>query len=283
MATHGDFGGLFGFYRGKVVKHCEKSGFCKVFIPGIYPEEFEKEPDSLPDAEQAAPLFGGGTQGNGMVSIPDVDATVWCFFQNGDQNLPVYFAMSFPNDEGTSPFDMVQSGTDNGETNTFLTGDDAQNHMIRCGKCTIYLAESGQIDIQCDKDSPDDDETEQSQDEENEENEKYPEMCAKIELDGNGNITIYGNSNVTVNAPTIELKGDAVNVTSDQFNLNSNSVNLDSNYLVSKQRTFFNMETKAFNASASANIVFKTPSMYVDATEGSFIAKGKTYPPVLAF
>ena len=83
VAIHGDMSGLFGFYRGKVVKHC-KDGFCKVFIPGIYPDEFENNPDALPDAEQASPLFGGGTQGNGMISIPDVNATVWCFFQNGD-------------------------------------------------------------------------------------------------------------------------------------------------------------------------------------------------------
>ena len=275
--------GLFGFYRGKVVKHC-KDGFCKVFIPGIYPDEFENNPDALPDAEQASPLFGGGTQGNGMISIPDVNATVWCFFQNGDQNLPVYFAMSFPNDEGTSPFGEVQSGTDDGETNTFLTGEDAQNHMMRFGKCRVYFSESGQIEIRCD---PDDEEesSEESQSEGEEESlddEKYPDKCAKIEFDGNGNVTVYGNTNVTVKAPTVELIGDTVNITSDQFNVNSNVVNLDSNCMASTQKTFFTLKSPAFNVDASANIILKTPSMYVDATEGSFIAKGKTYPPVIA-
>lgn len=83
MAQHGDLGQLFGFYRGRVVKH-GKSGFCKVFIPGVYPDKYEYMPDYLPDAEQASPVFGGGTQRNGMISIPDVGATVWCFFQNGD-------------------------------------------------------------------------------------------------------------------------------------------------------------------------------------------------------
>lgn len=107
MSAHGDFGQLFGFYRGKVVRHEKKNGLCKVFIPGVYPDAYEQTPDDLPDAEQASPLFGGATRGNGMYSIPDVGAVVWCFFQNGDQNLPVYFATTYLADEGTSGFDEV--------------------------------------------------------------------------------------------------------------------------------------------------------------------------------
>ena len=43
-------GELNGFYRGKVLKH-EDFGRCKVYIPGVYPQEFEDKPESLPDAE----------------------------------------------------------------------------------------------------------------------------------------------------------------------------------------------------------------------------------------
>ena len=33
---------LNGFYRGKVVKHCISGyGRCKVFIPGVYPDEID--------------------------------------------------------------------------------------------------------------------------------------------------------------------------------------------------------------------------------------------------
>lgn len=70
---------LFGFYRGQVLKHCQQ-GKCKIWIPSIWPIEWRSNPDLLPSAEQAAPLFGGSFAGNGMFSWPDLGSIVWCFF-----------------------------------------------------------------------------------------------------------------------------------------------------------------------------------------------------------
>jgi len=86
---------LIGFYRGKVLARSKNGkGFLKVFIPGVYPEEFNNldKATNLPDCEQASPLFGGCNDGNGMFSYPNEGSVVWCFFQNGDPNFPVYFA-----------------------------------------------------------------------------------------------------------------------------------------------------------------------------------------------
>jgi hypothetical protein len=68
-----------GFYRGKVLKHLDK-GLLKVFIYGVYPQSLEAKADSLPTCEQAAPLFAGTNDGNGMFSYPNIGSTVWCFF-----------------------------------------------------------------------------------------------------------------------------------------------------------------------------------------------------------
>lgn len=102
----------YGFYRGKVLKHLE-NGFCKIWIPGVYPEEYMNSPEKLPPAEQAAPLlFGYQTDaqgvGNGAFSYPDLNAIVWCFFQNGDQNFPVYFASTLG---GSGPLNNFNSQT----------------------------------------------------------------------------------------------------------------------------------------------------------------------------
>ena len=68
-----------------MVKHCISGyGRCKVFIPGVYPDEMEKNPDQLPDAEQISPLFGGSLDGNGVFSYPNLGSIVICGFWNGD-------------------------------------------------------------------------------------------------------------------------------------------------------------------------------------------------------
>ncbi len=112
MTTEDASNKKYGFYRGKVLKHLE-NGFCKIWIPGVYPEEYMNSPEKLPPAEQAAPLlFGYQTDaqgvGNGAFSYPDLNAIVWCFFQNGDQNLPVYFASTLG---GSGPLNNFNSQT----------------------------------------------------------------------------------------------------------------------------------------------------------------------------
>ena len=96
-----------GIFRGQVISHLS-GGKCKIFIEAAgWPEEWRFEsPNStdivdiygkplqgykLPTASQASPI-GGGTFGNGVFCYPAIYSYVWCFFENGDENKPIYFA-----------------------------------------------------------------------------------------------------------------------------------------------------------------------------------------------
>ena len=48
--------------------------------------------DDLPWATPAMPIFTGSGSGYGNFAIPEVGSQVWCFFEAGDFNQPVYFA-----------------------------------------------------------------------------------------------------------------------------------------------------------------------------------------------
>lgn len=91
---------LVGFYRGEVRKHCER-GKCKIFWPGVTPNEFGgmESIDKLPEAEQAAPLFASAYNVDGVFFYPDLGTTVWGFFENGDINHPVYFASTLNSED----------------------------------------------------------------------------------------------------------------------------------------------------------------------------------------
>jgi phage baseplate assembly protein gpV len=81
-----------GNYRGIVKTHGD-NGRCKVFVPSIMPVEFEDKPNDLPWCEPAQPLFAS-TENGGMFQYPSINSTVWVFFEDGDINLPVMFAVS---------------------------------------------------------------------------------------------------------------------------------------------------------------------------------------------
>lgn len=97
---------LFGFYRGTVLKHLT-FGKCKVYIHGVYDPTLIDTPDLIPDAEQAAGIFGGCNTGNGIFSYPNIGATVWCFFANGDQNYPVFFASTLGGDNAFGQYEII--------------------------------------------------------------------------------------------------------------------------------------------------------------------------------
>lgn len=82
---------FFGNYRGIVKKH-GTNGLCKIFFPGVYDIEFEKNIEKLPWAEPAQPLFAGGGSNNGIFQYPDIGSTVWAFFEAGNINKPIFFA-----------------------------------------------------------------------------------------------------------------------------------------------------------------------------------------------
>ena len=96
---------ISGFYRGIVMEHAD-NGRCKIFWPGIMPDEYEKieNVEFLPEAEQASPLFLGSSMqsgingGSGAFFYPNIGSIVWGFFENEDINRPVYFASTLGSD-----------------------------------------------------------------------------------------------------------------------------------------------------------------------------------------
>ena len=97
-----------GNFRGIVVSNNDPlvKGRVKVFVNGVYPDDFKDKPDKLPWAEPAMPLFGGSwtnekagmNSETGVTTIPhagsagSTGAIVWVFFEQGHAQHPIYFA-----------------------------------------------------------------------------------------------------------------------------------------------------------------------------------------------
>ncbi len=93
----------FGIYRAEVLSNSDstKKGKVKLNVFGLFdgiPHKY------LPWAVPGLPLFSGSGSGglrSGWFGVPSVDSHVWCFFEAGDVQQPVYFAEA-PN--GTKGF-----------------------------------------------------------------------------------------------------------------------------------------------------------------------------------
>lgn len=92
-------------YRGIVIDNYDPDvrGKCKIFVPGVYPSDFQFQPERLPWAEPIMPLWGGNFQPKvpghlnpetGYTTIAHEGAHVWVFFERGDWNYPKYWAAS---------------------------------------------------------------------------------------------------------------------------------------------------------------------------------------------
>lgn len=95
-----------GIYRGQVMAHLP-NGKCKIFVPGVYPDEFlaDNGPPSeemdiygqpvkcaqLPDAERAL-----GLETPEILTYPKLKSYVWCMFERGEASRPVFFASVIP-------------------------------------------------------------------------------------------------------------------------------------------------------------------------------------------
>ncbi len=190
--------GLFGDYRGLVLRH-ETHGKCKIWIPGVYPEEFQNQPDKLPSAEQVTPLFGGSNKGNGVFSYPNVGSVVVCRFWNGDSNYPFFYGSVLGGDNGLAQYDEVRPCPSAGPE------DDAYIHKITVDQSTIKIWESGHIEIETYSD-------------------KSKTDSSKIILDGQGNINIESTQTISLHAPNIKMEADnQIDVVTPKF-LNINSV-----------------------------------------------------------
>jgi len=86
-----------GIYRGIVVDTDDtlKLGRVKIKVLPMMNDiqvMLGEVKDALPWAVPAMPLSEGAGAGFGTFTVPQIDAMVWCFFENGDFMQPVYFA-----------------------------------------------------------------------------------------------------------------------------------------------------------------------------------------------
>lgn len=247
---------LRGFYRGQVIQHLG-SGKCKIYIPGVFPEECLDNPECIPDAEQAAPLFGGVNNGNGCFSYPNIGATVWCFFENGDQNFPVYFASTLGGetavDNSTEGFQRVRDNVcrnrDDKSNDTTLNGKDSQKHMIKCGDSRMTISESGNVHIICGSDK---------------------EQESEIIMDVRGNIWIKSKNIIQLQAQNIQIGAN------DTLELKATNINMSASQEIGI------LSKKVTNVAKNA-IYNKSVSITEDASQGSFTAMGKTHRPFFLY
>jgi len=66
-----------------------RSNITKVEIFGVFDGI---DAANLPWAVPAFPIFCGSGDGIGYFAVPEIGTYVWCFFESGDFNQPVYFA-----------------------------------------------------------------------------------------------------------------------------------------------------------------------------------------------
>lgn len=202
---------LQGFYRGIVLKHLSK-GKCKIWIPTLHPKEWNsyEKADLLPDAEQASPLSFGTNEGLGIFSYPNIGSIVWCFFENGDQNLPVYFATSLGGPKAISQWDVARCMAGNHP-------NDAYVHHIEVKNSHMYFNEMGLVKIETHDNSS--------------------ENTCTIIMDSDGNITLDSTSTIVLNSKNIVINGSTqVDVTAPNIKntaeiqecIKSPSIKLDS-------------------------------------------------------
>lgn len=177
---------LFGMYRGKVLKHLE-NGILKVYIPDVYPEEWAKQPDKLPDAEMVVPIFGGSNNGNGVFSYPNIGTIVMCQFLDGDQNLPVVIGATQGGNLAAMKWHEVANELDpsTGKQPSCI-------HMVSVGRSKVKVFEGGTIEMRVDGKPIEGEETGKT---------------AKLVIDQNGNVFIDCDGTFQVRADKIVFNG----------------------------------------------------------------------------
>lgn len=110
---------LNGFYRGVVLDNNDplKSGRVKV---KVYPVFKDLVVDDLPWAIMADPFFGGSAD-VGSIFVPENNAHVFVFFEEGDHRFPVYFAGA----------PAIQSGTPDVPSESRTNGTYPNNRVLK--------------------------------------------------------------------------------------------------------------------------------------------------------
>lgn len=219
---------LTGFFRGKVVKRSpSKHGKLKIYIPGIYPADGETNWKILPDAEPAMPLFAGCYNGNGMFSYPNIGTFVWCFFINGDQNLPVYFAATYGGEVAAGQFSTCEQLPDQ--------DDGAYLHKICAGNSTILISEMGCIKIITQKINS---------------NNELKQV--KIDLDQSGNLKIKADTSIQIETNELSINAkDKFIVNSPDIELITNNSGIEQNKFVVKSDSMLHDCSNGFHTMKS--------------------------------
>lgn len=188
-----------GFYRGIVKKHLD-NGRCKIWIPAVYDIKYKDSYDSLPDAQQATPLFGvsSGTDdaanGNGLYSYPEIGTIVWCFFENNDINLPVYFAATREFGQSEASYKEL---TDNNKNAKILKVDNVK--IMINGDSEKFSITIG----------------------------KEPDVAASIKIFDDGSISMNGKS-ITINAEDkLDLHASNIDIHSDNETTINSKLNVE--------------------------------------------------------
>ena len=187
-------------------------------------------------------MFGGSNDGKGLFSYPSIGAIVWCFFQNGDQNLPVYFAACHGGKAAMQRWDEVRA---NKTEETISDGKDAYIHKIDVQNSTIKVWESGYVEIEARTDSVGTD-------------------FAKVTLDGKGNIIVTASQQLQVTAPSVSIRAkDVMTFAAPQIKVTAN--------------TRLDVETPALTNMCGVSYNVASPSINLDASTGAAVVKGKRH------
>lgn len=142
-----------GMYRGKVLDNDDSSQFgrVKLEVLGVFDGISSSD---LPWAIPAPPLFAGAGVGFGCFAVPAVGGFVWCFFEAGDFNQPVYFAEAtdgihgLPSERTTNYPDRKVWKTENGIV--ICIDDTSGNQEIKIthpGGATITVNDDGDVSV----------------------------------------------------------------------------------------------------------------------------------------
>ena len=240
---------LSGFFKGIVVEHCA-NGKCKVFIPGVYPDYLESNPDALPEAEQITPLFGGSNKGNGIFSYPNIGSIVLCGFYNEDQNFPFFFGSILGGDLPKEEYRDIRPDT---ELSSIQSGDDSRIHKINVDQASIKFWESGKIQIKTASDRK-----------------SKPDKSCVIDIDNDGNINIKTSTQIRLDSPDIMIDTERMTINTQAFKMNVGSgTELETSTLnvKAKSEIDINTATKIEVVSKSDNTI--SPVINLDAVSGA--------------
>ncbi len=172
---------FYGIYRGRVLQNTYTNdsdpkirsdqklrGRCKVWVPSVFPEEYQDKPKYLPWAEPAYSPFGGCVE-TGINSVPAVGAIVWVFFESGSHMSPVYFLSTQGGDNWFAEhskqhviktdsveviIDENPTATYNGENISSLSGITSYNNNCATGgdttediTTTVSLSANGPVNL----------------------------------------------------------------------------------------------------------------------------------------